>query len=175
MHWYAYKNSLKLWETSSRLREISKSSKLPEGPAKEERWRRVLRTTGKNLFLMRRCAVKHQILMAIVSEIDGFNEISEFSKIFRIAIKLKIFAQTLKSCAWGLWRDLERISKEMNALTYELQWGNRKCIAIITRIHWNFEKLRRGYVKFQNLRNCPKGPPRRRDDGECFAPFQMHL
>ena len=38
--------------------QISKSSKLPEGPAKEERWRRVLRTTGKNLFIMRWCAVK---------------------------------------------------------------------------------------------------------------------
>ena len=39
--------------------EISESPELPVGPAKERRWRRVLRTTCKKLFIMRRCAVKH--------------------------------------------------------------------------------------------------------------------
>ena len=49
---------MKSQKRSTRSHENSNAPKLPEGPAKEERWRRVLRTTCKNLFLMRWCAVK---------------------------------------------------------------------------------------------------------------------
>ena len=58
MTWKYYINYMKFEKRSTRSRENSNAPKLPVGPAKEERWRRVLRTTDKNVFLMRWSAVK---------------------------------------------------------------------------------------------------------------------
>ena len=69
---------------------MSYAPKLPVGPAKEKRWRRVLRTTGKDLFLMRWCAVKHRISKYFHAENHGFYEISELPGNFNFSQKLKI-------------------------------------------------------------------------------------
>ena len=68
---------------------------LPVGPAREEKWRRVLRTTGKEIFLMRWCAVKHRMSKEIPQEINGFHGILEFPGNPRFYVKLKIFPEFL--------------------------------------------------------------------------------
>ena len=54
MTWKYYINNMKFEKRSTRSRENSNAPKLPVGPAKEERWRRVLRTICKSLFFYMR-------------------------------------------------------------------------------------------------------------------------
>ena len=52
MTWKYDINYMKFEKRSTRSCENSNAPKLPVGPAKEERWRRVLRTMYGELFLM---------------------------------------------------------------------------------------------------------------------------
>ena len=69
----------------------------PEGPAKERNRRRVLRTTWKKLFIMRRCAVKHIISLKFSSEnsvshgILNFHENLDCQCLYRLNFFLDIF------------------------------------------------------------------------------------
>ena len=79
--------SCEISEIDRKIIDNVKSKILPEGPAKERNRRRVLRTMCEELFIMRKCAVKHVNSITISSEISIFHEISEFPKNLRFSWK----------------------------------------------------------------------------------------
>ena len=120
-----------------------------------------------------KCWLRLQISLNLGSLPEGPPKMEKWRRVLRTMWRIPLHRIMTYSFAFRL--QLRDLTPQMWSININWKWGNMVPENLYSNAYQNFENVHRNYRFRWTLELCPKGAPRWRAGGECFAPCNERM